>query len=267
MTARTYAPLIAGTGGITTEQLDSLPGSGTSFMGVSSVGKHSHLDAATARTNLGIGNRDEANGFVGIDNEGAIDAIVSVRQGTAAELNEIILRNGELAIEIEAGDPKGLRAGDGTTAGGVVIAVGRPIARIAQGVALGITTPTPYANLSVVAGRVYRYQFVIVSSVGAVSGIKLKLQSGIFTSLPNAGFFGAINKIQRIDNGVFTFAMALNNGELAPASAIDCLPLVTSGTILMEGVFSPAQTTDVFVEITEVSAGAGLVCLILEELR
>jgi hypothetical protein len=57
---------------------------------------------------------------VGLEEDGSIAAIVQVRQGTAAELGEIVLNDGEIAIELEGGVPKQLKVGDGTTAGGVV---------------------------------------------------------------------------------------------------------------------------------------------------
>lgn len=48
-----------------------------------------------------------------------LPAIVSVRQGTTAQLDEIVLADGELAIERDGyGDPVGLRAGDGVASGG-----------------------------------------------------------------------------------------------------------------------------------------------------
>jgi hypothetical protein len=56
---------------------------------------------------------------VSLEEDGSIAAIVQVRQGTAAELGEIILNDGEIAIELEGGVPKQLKVGDGVTAGGV----------------------------------------------------------------------------------------------------------------------------------------------------
>jgi hypothetical protein len=60
---------------------------------------------------------------IGLENDGSIAAVVQVRQGTAAELGEIVLNNGEIAIELEGGTPKQLRVGDGTTAGGIAPSV------------------------------------------------------------------------------------------------------------------------------------------------
>jgi hypothetical protein len=56
---------------------------------------------------------------VSLEEDGSIKAIVQVRQGTAAELGEIVLNDGEIAIELEGGVPKQLKVGDGVTAGGV----------------------------------------------------------------------------------------------------------------------------------------------------
>lgn len=57
---------------------------------------------------------------VELEEDGSISAIVQVRQGTAAELGEIVLNDGEIAIELEGGIPKQFRAGDGTTSGGII---------------------------------------------------------------------------------------------------------------------------------------------------
>jgi hypothetical protein len=56
---------------------------------------------------------------VGLEEDGSIKAIVQVRQGTAAELGEIVLNDGEIAVELEGGVPKQLKVGDGVTAGGI----------------------------------------------------------------------------------------------------------------------------------------------------
>jgi hypothetical protein len=60
---------------------------------------------------------------IGLENDGSIAAVVQVRQGTAAQLAEIVLNDGEIAVELEGGTPKQLRVGDGTTAGGIAPSV------------------------------------------------------------------------------------------------------------------------------------------------
>jgi hypothetical protein len=55
---------------------------------------------------------------VELEEDGSISAIVQVRQGTAAELGEIVLNDGEIAIELEDGLPLKFRVGDGATSGG-----------------------------------------------------------------------------------------------------------------------------------------------------
>lgn len=56
---------------------------------------------------------------IGLESDGSIAAVVQVRQGTGAELAQIVLNDGEIAVELEGGSPKQLRVGDGTTAGGI----------------------------------------------------------------------------------------------------------------------------------------------------
>ena len=54
-----------------------------------------------------------------LDDEGALSAVVQVRVGATAELDAIVLKDGEIAIERDSGgNPVGLRSGDGETAGG-----------------------------------------------------------------------------------------------------------------------------------------------------
>jgi hypothetical protein len=69
-----------------------------------------------------VGERNEADGFVGVEEDGTVSAIVTVRQGTAAELNAIVLADGELAIVTDIDNVgssfANLRWGDGVTAGG-----------------------------------------------------------------------------------------------------------------------------------------------------
>jgi hypothetical protein len=55
-----------------------------------------------------------------LDAEGNLAATVTVRQGTAAELDLIVLAAGELAIEVDGGGaPVRIRMGDGETEGGI----------------------------------------------------------------------------------------------------------------------------------------------------
>lgn len=63
----------------------------------------------------------EALKVPGLNEDGAIEATVLVRQGTAAALNEIVLGDGEIAIVLVEGSPAGIRVGDGVTSGGVQI--------------------------------------------------------------------------------------------------------------------------------------------------
>jgi hypothetical protein len=57
---------------------------------------------------------------VGLEEDGSIAAIVQVRQGTAAELGEIVLNDGEISIELVGGVAKQFRVGDGATSGGII---------------------------------------------------------------------------------------------------------------------------------------------------
>jgi hypothetical protein len=74
--------------------------------------------AASFRALVGVGERNEADGFVGVEEDGTVSAIVTVRQGTAAELNEIVLAAGEIAIQEKTGVSPTLRIGNGVMQGG-----------------------------------------------------------------------------------------------------------------------------------------------------
>jgi hypothetical protein len=96
----------------------------TPQLSISSIGR-SWVKASTAaiqRALLGVGERNEADGFAGLDDEGKLSAIVTVRRATAAEFvaENIVLNEGELAIEVDgSGNPIAVRMGDGVTVGGI----------------------------------------------------------------------------------------------------------------------------------------------------
>jgi hypothetical protein len=95
---------------------------------VTAFGTATEQQRENMRTALEIGERNEPNGFAGIDSEGVLPAIVSVRRGTAAEIDAIVLNDGELAIVDVDGSPAFLRMGDGATSGGrTLFARGRAI--------------------------------------------------------------------------------------------------------------------------------------------
>lgn len=75
------------------------------------------------RESIGVGERDQANGFVGLNDDGEIEATVLVRQGTSAELDALVLGDGEIAVVLSGGNPVGLRVGDGVTSGGNTISL------------------------------------------------------------------------------------------------------------------------------------------------
>jgi hypothetical protein len=57
-----------------------------------------------------------------VNDDGAIEALLSVRAGTATELDAIVLKLNELAVERSSGGvAQGLRVGDNTTSGGTLI--------------------------------------------------------------------------------------------------------------------------------------------------
>jgi hypothetical protein len=64
--------------------------------------------------------RDASNGFAGLNADGAIEAVVQVRNGSAAEIDDLVLLDGELAV-VTGGTTPLLRIGDGTTEGGIPI--------------------------------------------------------------------------------------------------------------------------------------------------
>jgi hypothetical protein len=86
---------------------------------VTAFGTYTEQQREDMRSELGIGERNEPNGFAGIDSEGVLPAIVTVRRGTEAEIDAIVLNDGELAIVDVDGSPAFLRMGDGETLGGV----------------------------------------------------------------------------------------------------------------------------------------------------
>jgi hypothetical protein len=64
--------------------------------------------------------RNQPFGFAGLDGDAALQANVKIRQGQPADLANIVLGDGELALERDsAGNPAWLRVGNGVTPGGV----------------------------------------------------------------------------------------------------------------------------------------------------
>lgn len=71
-----------------------------------------------------------------LDADGNLPATVLVRTGTAAELDEIVLGDGEIAIETSSGTPVAIRMGDGETAGGVALSASDPVFAVVNDLAL-----------------------------------------------------------------------------------------------------------------------------------
>ncbi len=107
--------------------------------------------------------RNQPNGFLGLDAAGNIYGTITHRQGTAAEINAIILASGEMAWVT---DWRELRIGNGTTAGGLLVTGSvRVFGNQNVGTSIG-TDPAVYPIVDVVSvalGGVYRitgsYQF------------------------------------------------------------------------------------------------------------
>jgi len=118
---------------------------------------------------------------VGLEEDGSIRAIVQVRQGTAAELGEIVLNDGEIAIELEGGVPKQLKVGDGVTAGGIAPNINDWI--IVQGTSEDTFTKTNSSTFSAIPffenlpeleeGGIYEYFATLVFYIDNEGGIKL----------------------------------------------------------------------------------------------
>ncbi len=65
--------------------------------------------------------KDQPNGYAGLDADGQLPAVVIHRNGTTTEIDDIILSQGELAICNDTGE---VRRGDGETEGGIGLGSG-----------------------------------------------------------------------------------------------------------------------------------------------
>lgn len=117
---------------------------------------------------------------IGLESDGSIAAVVQVRQGTAAELSQIVLNDGEIAVELEGGAPKQIRVGDGTTAGGLTPSItgwqlleGSPDDNLSRTNSVSYQTITLFANAQLEVGQIYEFIGFAMFEVVGSGGIKI----------------------------------------------------------------------------------------------
>lgn len=117
--------------------------------------------------------RNAANGFAGLDADGAINALLKVRSGTAAVIDDLVLLSGELAAVVD-GDVQELRLGDGSTSGGSLIF--SKLQRATLATLESKTSNVTYADNAelvidgLVAGAFYEWSAYILGTMGTFSG-------------------------------------------------------------------------------------------------
>jgi hypothetical protein len=126
--------------------------------------------------------RNVADGFAGLDGDGAINAVVQVRSGLAAAIDELVLLTGEIAIVTDSGgEATELRIGDGDTAGGKLMAASQIVVDKASNETRTSTTAAAIdGELTVTglqAGAYYEWQLVAVGTSTA-GGLKAQIQCG-----------------------------------------------------------------------------------------
>jgi hypothetical protein len=162
---------------------------------------------------------------VGLEEDGSIKAIVQVRQGTAAELGEIVLNDGEIAIELEGGVPKQLKVGDGVTAGGIAPSINDWI--IVQGTSGDNQLITNSSNLELVnffadipaldVGSLYEFfgvaEFYIDTAGGgkiSAGGVDQSLSQSFVSLTADWGDEKAVNwtnyQTEQADTGTLSFS-------------------------------------------------------------
>jgi hypothetical protein len=117
---------------------------------------------------------------IGLEADGSIAAVVQVRRGTAAQLAEIVLNDGEIAVELENGTPKQIRVGDGATAGGVTPSItgwqlleGSSDDDLSRTNSVSNQTITLFANAQLEVGQIYEFIGFAMFEVVGSGGIKI----------------------------------------------------------------------------------------------
>ena len=122
---------------------------------------------------------------IALEENNSIAAVVQVRQGTLAQLQEIVLNSGEIAVELENSLPKRLRVGDGSTAGGIVPFISEWI--VVQGTANDSQTTSSvdyvainwFANIATLEpGGIYTYVGQIQILSEGEGGVKISPGGG-----------------------------------------------------------------------------------------
>jgi hypothetical protein len=175
--------------------------------------------AASFRALVGVGNRDKPNGFAGIDENGNIEASVSIRRGSPEDIADIVLADGELAIIDVPESYSYLVIGDGVTAGGIAPSATRLLAEstfdvqfLASAIALNVgfiecfdsTTGNAFSIFfpPLDGESSYSFQFpTIVDFTATVAGVTIKTNSGDRST----NVFGEI-VINTVDNNIKMYA-------------------------------------------------------------
>ena len=110
------------------------------------------------RSDLGVGERNEANGFAGLDASGDLVGTIIPRQDTAANIDAITLAEGELAT---TSDTNEIRVGDGVTAGGVFIAGRKTFSSEESFSFISTNANTTIKTVAVTAGITYKLSAVV----------------------------------------------------------------------------------------------------------
>jgi hypothetical protein len=147
------------------------------------------VDAAIAELNLGDvvtldqtdvvleSERNAANGFLGLTGDGSIEAVISIRQGTEAELDDLVPADGELLAILDSnGKPTSLRLGDGTAQLGNVLTGSYVIVPASQ---ITLANSTTYADVDSFVIPIEPNEiievFVQLYWVHTVDGVKFQL--------------------------------------------------------------------------------------------
>jgi hypothetical protein len=186
--------------------------------------------------------RDASNGFAGLNADGALEAVVQVRNGSAAEIDDLVLLDGELAI-ITDGDLPLLSLGDGISEGGVplsqdgwMFATKPTITEVVSSTAL---TADPHLSFSgLTPGDQYEFAvFQAVVNITAIGtgGFKGRVVSGTQACygvyIVDSIFNATLNIVSAVDWSIAP------NGQDATAIRITARGVTTigaSGTITLE---------------------------------
>lgn len=176
-----------------------------------------------------VGERNQPGGFPGINDEGAIEADVSIRYGTVAELSDptpIVPADGQLiAFRDDDGNPIGLNIGDGTTPLGSPLTGMQVIPLQASG-GFALPSSTTYEDATAMLCHISANQILeITLLLNMVSGGGLEGFKARFEHVSNVGWYGPSEFVE-----AFGFAGGLPSGweyEWEPGGSLESPTLVS----------------------------------------